>query len=338
MTATLQDIARRAGVSIATVSRALRGSYPVAIETQEKIREAMHALDYVPNDLARRFLEGEQTGSGHTGNIGLVMGGHFQKFSDPFWSAVLDGVYSELHEQHYQLRFTFATGYLSQKPYQHQINHASIDGLLFVGIGRLPEVPEAQRPTTVAIESDWEMPLLIDNVMVDKRLAMHAVVDHLYTLGRRRIHFITGSLGDERTLGFVEAIRKYDLSLTQDTCLKASWALDQAYPPILDFLQTHGQEIDALVCASDHIAVAAMRAAVICGLRVPQDIAVTGYNDVPLARDLDPPLTTVAVPKELMGKLAVRKLIERIREPELPPIVQIVPTTLVVRASCGANI
>ncbi len=79
-----------------------------------------------------------------------------------------------------------------------------------------------------------------------------------------------------------------------------------------------------------------MRAAKERGLRLPDDLAITGFDDISFARDLDPPLTTIHVPKELLGELAVRKLMERINRPDRPPVVQTVQTTLVVRASCGA--
>jgi DNA-binding LacI/PurR family transcriptional regulator len=93
---------------------------------------------------------------------------------------------------------------------------------------------------------------------------------------------------------------------------------------------------DALVCACDTIAIGAMRAAKEHGLRLPDDLAITGFDDIDFARDLDLPLTTIHVPKELLGELAVRKLIERFSHAERPPIVRTVQTTLVVRHSYGA--
>lgn len=93
---------------------------------------------------------------------------------------------------------------------------------------------------------------------------------------------------------------------------------------------------DALACGCDTIAIGAMRAAKERGLRLPDDLAITGFDDIVFARDLDLPLTTIHVPKELLGELAVRKLLERIDHPERPPVVQMVPTTLVAPGSCGA--
>ena len=134
----------------------------------------------------------------------------------------------------------------------------------------------------------------------------------------------------------MDALTHYQIPVTTDLCVKTPWTTEDAYPYLLSLLQEVGKQTDALVCASDLIAVAALRAAATCGMRVPDDIAVTGFDDLPMVRDLDPPLTTVAAPKELLGRFAVRKLIERIQNPMLPPITQVLPTMVVVRSSCGA--
>lgn len=118
--------------------------------------------------------------------------------------------------------------------------------------------------------------------------------------------------------------------------VEAPWSTEGAYAAAIPFLRRHGRAIDALVCGCDTMAIGAMRAARDCGIRLPEDLAVTGFDDITFARDIDPPLTTVQVPKELMGQLAARRLLERIARPDLPPIIQTVPTSLVIRASCGA--
>ena len=93
---------------------------------------------------------------------------------------------------------------------------------------------------------------------------------------------------------------------------------------------------DALVCGSDIIAIGAMRAAKERGVRIPDDLAITGFDDLPFVQDLDPPLTTIHVPQKVLGELAARRVVERVTAPDLPAMIQIVPTRLVVRASSGA--
>jgi DNA-binding LacI/PurR family transcriptional regulator len=121
-----------------------------------------------------------------------------------------------------------------------------------------------------------------------------------------------------------------------DCCVECPWSTEEAYPRARALLLERRSEIDALVCGCDTIAIGAMRAAKECGLRLPDDLAITGFDDISYASDIEPSLTTVHVPKELLGILAARRLIERINHPDLPTTIQVVPTTLVVRASCGA--
>ncbi len=341
MLSTLRDVAKIAGVSISTASRTLSGdrSRPVALGTQERVWEAVRVLDYQPNDAARRLVRGVDAEERRTDNIGLILGNVSYKFSDPFWSPVLDSVDEELTRQDYHLRFAFTVDELLHRRQRRLINRACIDGLILVaGVRPFGEAIGPAR--TVVIEDDktrWKLPLKADVIAIEKRRAIYAVVDHLAALGRRRIGFLgpTGG-GDERAEAFVQAMARRDLPVDPTLLVDASWSTEDAYPVAKALLARHGGRIDALVCACDTIAIGAMRAAKECGLRLPGDLAITGFDDIPFARDLDPPLTTVRVPKEQLGVLAVRKLVERIDHLGLAPVIQIVPTTLVVRASCGS--
>lgn len=336
MGATLQDVARRAGVSIATVSRAIHGNYPIAHETMERIREAMQALHYEPRE-TRQPQESKVAGIRQTGNIGLLTGGRFLKFSDPFWSEIFDSVNEEIHRQQYRVGFTLTPRDLEQAEQRRMLDHKHIDGLLCIGRSTLPAEASFEPELTVAIEHEWKTPVTIDNIVVEKRRAIHALIEHLIALGHRDLRFITGAFDDERTEAFREAMLRHQLPISENSCLLTGWTTEEAYPFFKELLNTMERRPDVLVCASDLIAIGAMRAASELGLRVPDDIAVTGFDDLSFSRDLDPPLTTLHVPKDLIGQFAVRKLVERIQQPDLPPIVQVIPTTLVVRRSCGAG-
>jgi DNA-binding LacI/PurR family transcriptional regulator len=186
------------------------------------------------------------------------------------------------------------------------------------------------------IQGRWNEDLPTDIIAIEKRRAMYRVVDHLVALGHRRLGFLGPSPdADERSEAFVHALARHDLPLDPAFFLRSPWPAEGAFEVAMALL-TGGNMPDALVCACDTIAIGTMRAAKECGLRLPDDLAITGFDDISFARDLDPPLTTIHVPKELLGELAVRKLIERIGHPERPPVVQMVPSKLVVRGSCGA--
>jgi len=338
---TLRDVAKLAGVSISTASRALSGdrSRPVAAETQERIWEAVRQLDYEPNDAAQRLVGRVDSQVRRTYNVGLVLGNVSYKFSDPFWSPVLDGVDDELIKQEYHLRFAFTIDDLKRRHQRSLLTRAHVDGMILVGMRPFSRAVEHDRTVVIEGGNDrvrWDEQTRVDVITIEKRRAMYRLVGHLVALGRRRFGFLgPSSAEDERAEAFVQALARHGLPLDPTLCVETPWSAEGAYP-FAQALLARDDLPDALVCGCDTIAIGAMRAAKQRGLRLPDDLAITGFDDIPFARDLDPPLTTVRVPKEVMGEVAVRKLMERINRPDLPPIIQIIPTTVVVRASCGA--
>ncbi len=344
MATTLRDVAQMAGVSISTASRALAGDQTraVAPETRERIWEAVRQLQYQPKDAARRLVRRVDSRVRRTYNIGLILGQVSYKFSDPFWSPVLDGVDEELIRQEYHLRFAFTFDDLARPNQRLLLSHAHVDGLILLGtVPPLDRMAAIGPERTVIISNAddhgrWKETLPADVIAVEKRRAIYRLVDHLVALGRRRFGFLgPPPTTDERAEAFIDALAHHNLPFDPARCLRSPWPAEGAYE-VAKTLFTGGNIPDALVCGCDTIAIGAMRAAKECGLRLPDDLAITGFDDISFARDLDPPLTTIHVPKELLGELAVRKLIERIGHPDRPPIVQTVQTTLVVRGSCGA--
>jgi DNA-binding LacI/PurR family transcriptional regulator len=182
----------------------------------------------------------------------------------------------------------------------------------------------------------WNERLGAAVISPEKRRAIYAVIEHLVALGHRRLAFLgpTPSV-DERAEAFMHGLARHDLPFDPALFLPVPWSAEGSYAATRTLLVS-GSRPDALVCASDTIAIGAMRAAKEFGLRLPDDLAITGYDDISFARDLDPPLTTVHVPKELLGELAVRRLVEQIAHPDRPPTIEVVRTRLVVRRSCGA--
>ena len=343
MPATLRDVAKLAGVSSSTASRALHGDggRPVAAGTQERIREAVRQLQYEPNAAARAMARRADSPPRRTASVGLILGKVAYKFSDPYWSPVIDGIDEELIRQGYHLQFTFTIDDLKHQRQRRMLSHAHVDGLILAG-GMRPFGEAIGRARTVVVEGGDDLlrrgpALSVDVVAAEKPRAMAHLVDHLVALGRRRIAFLgPAPERDERAEAFVQALRRHGLPCDPALLVATPWSTEDAYPIADRLLAEQGHAIDALVCGCDTIAIAAMRAAKGRGLHLPDDLAITGFDDIPFARDTDPALTTVQVPKALMGELAARKLIERLANPALPPIIQIVPTTLVVRASCGA--
>lgn len=341
--ATLRDVAQLAGVSLATASRAINGSggRTVSAQKRERIWDVARQLNYQPAVVARRAAEVAAAPPRRTSNIGLVLRATY-RFTDPFWSRVLEGVTDEALRLGYHIRFSFLVNDLAYRRRQRLLQSRYIDGLILIGdMGLLDDVAALDPPEHMVViagfdQLRWESEVLFDVITMEKHAALDRLVGHLVALGHQRLGFL-GPLPDHdrRGEGFVHALARRGLALDPALYVECDFSTEAGYAATHALLSQPAPALDALICACDTVAIGAMRAAKERGLRLPDDLAIAGFDNIPFSRDLDPPLTTVQVPKELMGELAARRLIERINHPEWPPIIQTVPTTLVARASCG---
>jgi DNA-binding LacI/PurR family transcriptional regulator len=278
-----------------------------------------------------------------TSNIGLVLRATY-RYTDPFWSHVLEGIAAELLRQSYHLRYAYTVDDLKNQRRRRLLSARYIDGLILVGdMGLTAEVTDVDAPNSIVViagydSARWESNVRFNVITMEKHAAMDSVVGHLAGLGRCRLAYLgpTAEL-DRRGDGFLHALARHNLSMLPKLFVECDFSAEAGYAAALQLLSSGPGTVDGLVCACDTIAIGAVRAAKELGLRLPGDLAIAGYDNIPFSGDLDPPLTTVQVPKELMGELAARRLIECIAHPEWPPIIQTVPTKLVVRLSCGES-
>jgi len=344
MAVTLRDVARTAGVSVATASRALNGTggRSVSEEKRALIGKAAIQLNYQPTSAEPRPVSTESPR--RTNNIGLLLRATY-RITDPFWSQVLEGVTEEILRLGYHVGFAYIVDDLSHDRRRRLVNERFIDGLILMGdMGLVNEIVGLAPAKNVVViaGSDagrWESDVRCDVITMEKYAAMDSLVGHLAGLGHTRLGFL-GPLpeNDRRGEGFIHALARRSLPCNPDLFVECTFDTEAAYEATRGLLAGHAKHMDGLVCACDTVAIGAIRAAKDRGLRLPADLAITGFDNIAFSRDLDPPLTTVHVPKELMGELAARRLIERLQHPDWPPIIQVAPTTLLVRASCGEPI
>ncbi len=343
MAATLRDVARAAGVSVATASRALNGTGGRAVspEKQALVGRAAVQLNYRPAAAGAGLDKAVGEIARRTYNIGLLLRATY-RITDPFWSQVLEGVTGEILRQGYHIGFAYIVDDLSHDKRRRLVNERFIDGLVLMGDMELVDEILGLASTkniVIVAGSDsgrWESDVRFDVITMEKYAAMDCLVGHLVALGRTRLGFLGPSAQtDRRGDGFIYALHRRGIPFNSDLYVESGFSTEAGYAGARALLTNHAGELEGLVCACDTLAIGAIRAAKECGLRLPADLAITGFDNIPFARDLDPPLTTIQVPKEFMGELAVRRLIERIQHPEWPPIIQVAPTSLVVRASCG---
>jgi len=338
MTVRLRDVAGRAGVSVATASRALNkeANSRIAARTQERVWDAARTLGYAVRGDARSEGDYFHDSRVRRFRIGLMLDDVDDLFTFPFWMRVLRGIRTELEARHCHVLFSYTAGRTQQ---EHIRQFTDVDGIIYVNTR--PAIDAEATQAVVTVDSNYrayiQNGLRFDHVGIEMRFAMYQIIDHLVRLGRRRFAYLGPAVeADERTEAVHQGLARHGLSIAPGCAPATRWTTPDAYTVAVDLLSCQAADIDALICASDEIAVGAMRAAKELGMRLPDDLAITGFNDEPFARDMDPALTTIRVPKELMGELAAQRLIQRVGSPDLSPIIQLVPTSLIVRASCGA--
>ena len=332
--ATLKDVAARAHVSISTVSRVVRGdrSRPVEAGTEARIWQAVREVDYRPNLAARALARGDRRAAGVRREIGVVLGTTNYKFSDPFFSRVIEGIDAEIMARRCHLRFLYSVADLQEEQLLAEMVRPEVIGVA-LRAEALQRLAETGVGPIVVVEGP-EPVQGVDFVLCDKEAAIAQIMEHLWSLGHRRFAFL-GTAREERC----RRLRAWlALAGGQPPTLVETddrWSMEAGYEETLALLGTSRTAWpSALVAGCDGLAVGALRAARELGVAVPGDLAVVGFDDT-MGAFTHPTLTTVRVQREGLGRLAVRRLIERQQHPDEPPVRIVEGTELVLRESSG---
>ena len=333
-----QDVANLAGVSRTTVSFVLNDVPGVKIseETRLRVHEAARQLDYYPTSAARTLA------SGKTQRIGLILGeGQKRLSADAFLLTFLEGVTASVHRRGYLLVLQMAEDVPSREAFVRLIREQQVDGLILsgpsIGDPLLPELANEQFPLILHGRlDDFKFPY----VDVDNQAGGYQATVHLIALGHRRIGFISNAAlsysgAQDRLAGYRTALAEHDLPLDESLMRTAAF-LPQTGWEAMNELLALPEPPTAVFVASDVVALGAMSAIRQAGLRIPDDIAVVGFDDIFLAAHTQPPLTTVRVPAYGLGWTAAEILISLIEGEEEVSAVTL-ETELVIRDSCGAK-
>jgi len=330
---TIQDVARHAGVSTATVSRVLSHPEIVAGPTRERVLAAVEALQYEPNHAAKslRTLK--------TAKIVVTV----PNIANPFFSAVIRGV----EEAAQAAGYAVLLGDTRHEPgreelYAAMLRRKEADGLIFLG-HRLPDtladmVERMGGRAPVVNGCEFSPELGVSSAHIDNRLAAFEAMTLLYGLGHRRVGVITGLMASPISRDRLTGARE---------CAAQHGRLDDFMMAIGDFSVESGSKQtraflagpappSALFCFGDEMAMGALRAIADLGLNCPQDVSVIGFDDIAYARYLQPPLTTVSQPMAEIGRETVALLLEIIRGEADRPVFKTLPHHLIVRGSTGA--
>ena len=331
---TLEQVARHAGVSRATVSRVVNGSTTVDPALREVVNRAVGDLDYVPNAAARALM------TRRTDSVTLVAAeGDDRVFGDPFFAQIVRGASQELTRAGVQLSLSMTQSDLQISSLSRYLAGGHTDGVLLIsehGGHRLAEkLVQAGIPVVIGgrpLDPAVEVPYVDNDNVTGGRLA----AEHLRARGCRRVATIAGpadmSAGRDRLEGFRQGLGPHFREDLVEHGLFTMASGEAAASRLFE----RAPDVDGIFVASDLMALGAIRSARLRGLRVPQDVSVVGSDDGLLAQFADPPLTTVRQDVAGMSAAAVRALLEEITGTPSPHNELLFPPELVVRASTAA--
>jgi len=330
--ATIADVAERAGVSIATVSRVINKSGQVAEATAARVQSVITELNFAPYAAARGLA------SRKTNNIGLIL----REISGEFFQPMLRGIEAGTRQHGFDLLIHCTHRSPDQNILSgYPLSEHNSDGLLvFTDSLDEPEIMrlhKAQFPL-VLLHRSSPPGLNIPSVTVENKSGARRLIDYLIEQrGCRHIAFLAGPDGQEdsfwREMGYRESLAAHGIPF--DSSLMEIGGFDEHEAKLaVQTLLERGVKIDAIFTGDDDSAIGVLAYLKEVGIRVPEDIAVVGFDDIPLARHLTPPLTTVRAPIEIAAHEAVNQLVHLIRTGEAEQLV-LLPTELVIRRSCG---
>lgn len=329
--ASLQEVAKRAKVSIATVSRVLNKSDKVVPETRAIVEQALLDLGYRPSRVARRL----RMNSGHAHLVGLII----PDIQNPFYAEIARGVEDAAYASEYALILCNSDENLEKERFYLDVMRAeSVDGVVLppfddtdVAFG---EMVKTGIPVVCVDRSHGKVKT--DLVEVDNYLGAFEAVRHLIEKGHKSIALIEGrsqvSTSRERRRGYLDALAAHGITVRKELTRAGDFKQESGRILTNELLDLRKPPTALFVC-NNLMTVGALAALHQRGLRVPTDVAVVGFDDLPWAEALDPPLTVVRQPAYDVGRQAMELLLKRIMEPTRPPVTVRLRPELVIRRS-----
>jgi LacI family transcriptional regulator len=333
---TIKDIAHLANVSHTTVSRALNDKSRIRNETKEKILAIVRELNYQPNLIARSLV------MRRTKTLGLII----TTIANPFYTELALGIESTARSLGYNIILSFTHSDLAiESASVDMLRSKGVDGIIFSSAHmedpNIVKLAEEEFPIVLVNRRTYH-PMVkekVDYVGVDNILGGYLAVEHLIKLGHRQIGVIGGSsessVGFERLEGGKKALEAYGLEPMANYFLEGDFLKESGYQGGIRFLRM-GQPPSAIFATNDYMALGVYQAVIEKGLKVPEDIAIIGFNDIEFTAMKGIELTTIGQKKYEMGTIAVKTLVERIEGKKSGPTEEIfLEPELVIRKTCG---
>ena len=334
---TVKDVAARAGVSTATVSRVLSGKGGVRNELEQRVRQAIEALDYRPNQAAKRLRER------NTKIIGVLV----PDIQIPFFASIVVGIDKILQEAGYLLLLGNTNDTLASE--QLHINiflGEGVSGIIFAAADSsdtsvYSHLQEAGIPLVAIDRIPGDLP--VDTVQLANVRAASQAVNHLLQEGHRRIALITGlnniSTSIDRQLGYELAMKSAGITPEPDLIQTGGYIQEGGYQAMQILLdRPEAERPTAILIINNVMTLGALRCIHEQGLEIPCDIAVISFDDMPWAAALRPPLTVIAQPANEIGMVAARLMLDRIQEPQSSTKHVTLEARMILRASCNCGL
>lgn len=337
---TSQDVANRAGVSRTTVSLVLNNVKDAQIsdETRKKVLMAATELDYHPDASARRLVQGRSQ------VIGFVeRHSPFQNFADAFMAEVLRGLHGVARQHNYHVLFEPTSEKREAKnDFMRLIRERHADGIVLSGPRFDDQLFFQRYAQNAPIVLQGRLPgSNLPSVDVDNVGGARMATDHLLALGYRKIAMITNgplayTAAADRRSGYLQALQEAGIEFLPSMIQIGAFSPESGYHAMQRLLELYPRP-EAVFVASDVVAIGAIEAARQANLRIPDDLAIVGFDDIPWSAYLNPPLTTVRLPAYSLGWKAGYLLIQLLNQEEIEEETILLETQLIVRESCGAQ-
>jgi LacI family transcriptional regulator len=329
--ATIKDVAREAHVSVATVSRVFNGGGPVREETSRRVRDIATSLRYVPHGGARSLITSK------TSTIGVLLPDLYGEF----FSEVIRGIDLAVRRSGYHLILSSSHNDRTEFEAAMRAMRGRVDGVILMSPDIDAEALMANLPESdpVVLLNCALRGASFDSVNIDNSRGARAIVRHLASHGHKRIAIIAGAPrnvdGHERHLGYRAALRDASIDRNSRWERPGNFTEDSGFEGMRTLLKLRTRPT-AVFAANDSMAIGALSALREAGVRVPEEVAVAGFDDIPIARYINPPLTSVHVPIAELGERATEKLLGALADKNRHVRRNdVLGTTLVIRSSCG---
>lgn len=336
----MSDVAKACGVSPMTVSYVLNKKGGVGAETQKRVQEAIEKMGYAPNPHAAKLSRSRQKkGGAITKNIGCILGLAANKYSDFYYGEILEAFEEELVARGFHMVFAYRWDQLQEDSVLRNTMMAPslVDGVILLGMDEASctLLSEHNRPL-VAVDS--EAPGTINNLISDHFDGGLIATKHLLDLGHRRIVCLTHNYQSDRhgrLDGYRLALQRQGVEFDESLIVHSELSVAGGRSAMTEYLKKN-EDFTAVFAHNDAVACGVLKALADHGLIVPKDVSIVGYNNDSVTEITTPELTTIAIDKRGLGRLAALEIIEKIREQNVPQRRQILPVRLVARGSTGA--